>query len=381
MAKTLQLRRYTTSNLASITGASGELIVDTTLNTITVHNGSKAGGFYAANAITLQAAYNQVNAAYTQANSASLYGNGAFIQANSAYSSQNITGSYANSAFLVANTPPAIANSAALYANGAFVQANASFTQANSAYTQANSVYLPSTTRLDVTADGSVAFYFDQYTENNATLYVTAGETVAFNLNVTGHPFLIRVSSSNTLYNIGLTHVTTTGVITTDANAQGQITGTLYWKIPNVLADNTYVYQCQNHPGMVGNIVIGSPNQSNLAFAQANTAANTVPQNRQTTNYVLQLSDAGKHLYYETGSNVTIYIPTTANVAFANGNKIMVVSRTSSSANITLAPNTGVSLFAAGNTISGNHNVTTYGVATLMQVAANTWFIQGTGLL
>jgi hypothetical protein len=120
---------------------------------------------------------------------------------------------------------------------------------------------------------------------------------------------------------------------------------------------------------------------ANAAFLQANTAANTVPQNRQTTNYVLQLSDAGKHLYYETGSNVTIYIPTTDNVAFANGNKIMVVSRTSSSANITLAPNTGVSLFAAGNTISGNHNVTTYGVATLMQVAANTWFIQGTGLL
>jgi len=311
MAKTLQLRRYTTSNLASITGASGELIVDTTLNAITVHTGSKAGGFYAANAITLQAAFNQANAAFTQANSA----------------------------------------------------------------------YLPAATRLDVTNGGASAYLFDQYAGNNATLYVTAGETIAFNLNVTGHPFLIRISSSNTLYNIGLTHVTTTGVVTTNANAQGQVSGTLYWKVPSVLADNTYVYQCQVHAGMVGNIVIRSPNQSNLAFAQANTAANTVPQNRQTTNYVLQLSDAGKHLYYETGSNVTIYIPTTANVAFANGNKIMVVSRTSSAANITLSPNTGVSLFAAGNTISGNYNVTTYGVATLMQVAANTWFISGTGVV
>ena len=69
MSKTLQFRRYTTSNLASITGASGELIVDTTLNQITVHDGNKAGGWYAANAITLQTVWNTANAAANSANS------------------------------------------------------------------------------------------------------------------------------------------------------------------------------------------------------------------------------------------------------------------------------------------------------------------------
>ena len=69
MSKTLQFRRYTTSNLASITGASGELIVDTTLNQITVHDGSKAGGWYAANAITLQTVWNTANAAANAAGS------------------------------------------------------------------------------------------------------------------------------------------------------------------------------------------------------------------------------------------------------------------------------------------------------------------------
>jgi hypothetical protein len=68
MAKTLQFRRYTTSNLSSITGASGELIVDTTLNAITVHTGSNPGGFYTANAIVLQATSTQANSAYTRAN-------------------------------------------------------------------------------------------------------------------------------------------------------------------------------------------------------------------------------------------------------------------------------------------------------------------------
>jgi len=116
------------------------------------------------------------------------------------------------------------------------------------------------------------------------------------------------------------------------------------------------------------------------AFNQANTSAQTVPQNAQTTNYILQLSDAGKHIYYTQSSNTILYIPTTSNVAFSNGTTIMIVSRTSSSANVTVSPNTGVSMFLAGNTTSASRNVTTYGMATLIQVAANTWFINGTGV-
>ena len=116
------------------------------------------------------------------------------------------------------------------------------------------------------------------------------------------------------------------------------------------------------------------------AFTQANTSAQTVPQNAQTTNYTLQLSDAGKHIYYTQSSNTILYIPTTSNVAFSNGTTIMIVSRTSSSANVTVSPNTGVSMYLAGNTTSASRNVTTYGMATLIQVAANTWFINGTGV-
>jgi len=109
-------------------------------------------------------------------------------------------------------------------------------------------------------------------------------------------------------------------------------------------------------------------------------AAQTVPQNAQTTNYTLQLTDAGKHIYYTQSSNTTLYIPTTSNVVFSNGSTIMIISRTSLSANVTVFPNTGVSMYLAGNTISASRNVTTYGMATLIQVAANTWFISGTGI-
>ena len=107
----------------------------------------------------------------------------------------------------------------------------------------------------------------------------------------------------------------------------------------------------------------------------------TVPQNAKSVNYTLQLTDAGKYIYYTQSTSNTLYIPTTSNVAFSNGTTIMIVSRTSSSANVTISPNTGVSLYLAGNTTSASRNVNTYGVATLIQVEANTWFISGTGVV
>ena len=95
---------------------------------------------------------------------------------------------------------------------------------------------------------------------------------------------------------------------------------------------------------------------------------------------MLQPSDGGKHIYYTQSANVNLYIPNAGQATFSNGQTIMIVSQTTSSANITILPNTGVSLYLAGNTVSFSRNVTTYGMATLIKVAANTWFINGTGV-
>ena len=45
MAKLLKLRRGTTSQHSSFTGAEGEVTVDTDKETLVVHNGSSAAGF------------------------------------------------------------------------------------------------------------------------------------------------------------------------------------------------------------------------------------------------------------------------------------------------------------------------------------------------
>lgn len=131
-----------------------------------------------------------------------------------------------------------------------------SLTDTGAASLTVDKIYLPAMTMLIVTNSGATAYRFDQYgSSNNPTIYVISGTTVAFNLQASGHPFLIQ---DNTLSNIstGLTHVSTTGVVSTGSNAQGKDSGTLYWKIPASLGGVNYAYQCGDHAGMVGTITI-----------------------------------------------------------------------------------------------------------------------------
>jgi hypothetical protein len=121
--------------------------------------------------------------------------------------------------------------------------------------------------------------------------------------------------------------------------------------------------------------------KANSAFDQANNAATIIPQNAQNTDYTLISTDAGKHLYYTQSANVNLYIPWSSNASFSNGTTITIVSRTSSAANVTITPNVGVFLYLAGNTTSASRNLITYGVASLLQVEANTWMIYGNGVI
>jgi plastocyanin len=126
---------------------------------------------------------------------------------------------------------------------------------ASSSSLTVDKIYLPAITRLDVTNNGATAYRFDQYdVADDPTIYAISGTTIAFNLNVTGHPFLIQTSGGAN-YSTGLVHVSTTGTVSTGVSAQGQVTGTLYWKIPAGTTGN-YRYICSIHGSMVGVITI-----------------------------------------------------------------------------------------------------------------------------
>jgi len=116
-------------------------------------------------------------------------------------------------------------------------------------------IYMPAITMLTVSNSGASAYRFDQYgTTNNPTIYAINATTIAFKLTASGHPFLIQ-TPSGVNYNTGLIHVSTTGVVSTGASAQGKDSGTLYWKIPADISGG-YRYQCGNHVIMVGSLFI-----------------------------------------------------------------------------------------------------------------------------
>jgi len=95
-------------------------------------------------------------------------------------------------------------------------------------------------------------------------------------------------------------------------------------------------------------------------------------------NVTLALSDSGKHFYNTTASPQTITVPSFANVAFGNGTVISIANQSTSS--ISVALQSDVILYLAGNATSASRTITSYGVATLLKVNTNTWFINGSGV-
>ena len=136
----------------------------------------------------------------------------------------------------------------------------------------------------------------------------------------------------------------------------------------------------------VGASVITLTNHTNNAFNQANnayTAANTalnISQNLQISNYILQLTDRGKHIYSTiTVGTQVITIPNFATVAWPTGTVIDIVLNGTGKINV--ATSTSVNLYVANtSTLKGYANVYPQGWATLLYVSEDTWFIKGQGV-
>lgn len=117
-------------------------------------------------------------------------------------------------------------------------------------------IYMQAMVRLKVDNSGTIAYTFNShYSGNNPTLYAISGTTVAFDLDsIAGHPFELQDATLSAL-DENITHVSSSGTVSTGGSAQGMDSGTLYWTIPES-ANGTYVYQCQSHAAMYGTISV-----------------------------------------------------------------------------------------------------------------------------
>ena len=179
----------------------------------------------------------------------------------------------------------------------------------------------PATTALDVTVSGTIAYLFNNhYSGNNPTIIAISGTTIAFNLNVTGNPFLIR-TSSGVNYNTGLVHVAVDGTVSTGSNAQGKVTGTLYWRIPAAATGN-YQYKSSISAAMVGVITIQSSTSQTFAGTVTVQQLTEVTNTKSAATGVVDhdLSTGAIFFHSSIGANFTANftnVPTTTNRTLA----------------------------------------------------------------
>jgi plastocyanin len=247
-----------------------------------------------------------------------------------------------------------------------------------------NEIAYPATTRLEVTQASMAYLINNQYSGNNPTIYATAGTTIAFNLDVEGHPFLIKTALGSANYDTGLIHVATDGTVTTGSAAQGKISGTLYWQIPSSISGE-YAYQCQIHSGMLGAIIISSPSSSNIGVATGtslNTTGNVISHIDISTPtftsnaYYLVAGDDGKLLMLDNSTTAaTLYVPTDASANFTIGTQISLVQKGAIAGQITVTATTpGTTTI---NATPGKKLRAQWSSATLVKTAANTWLLMG----
>ena len=213
---------------------------------------------------------------------------------------------------------------------------------------------------------------------------ITAGGNVTSgNVSVTGNISANNLAlAGNITSSIGFT-----GASITINNAPGGIEGAeIQWALPspaNTVLTTSLVQDVfqngmrffeagGNSRGLymdLGNV----PNGSGTAVGYRD-----IPQVSFAANATIAATDAGRHYYSTSASNLTLTIANNTSVSWAVGTAITVVNR--GSGNITVARGTGVSLYLAGNSSTANRTVSTYGMATLINVEANVWMINGTGL-
>ena len=224
---------------------------------------------------------------------------------------------------------------------------------------------IPATTQLVLTTP-VFNYNLDQYSGDNPTIYVTAGETISFELNQSSsHPFAIRVSNGGSNYDTGLTHVDDDGTVSTGSGAQGKYSGKLFWKIPYSLAGNTYVYQCTVHSSMVGNIVIQSPigtsvlaglttssiaEGTNLYYTNARVLSNVA---LMSINVLADVDTTGLQTNYYLKWNGSQWVPSTVS-AVADTSNLSLLSNFANTANIANVVLT-LSNFTTSNLVEGNN--------------------------
>ena len=121
----------------------------------------------------------------------------------------------------------------------------------------------------------------------------------------------------------------------------------------------------------------GVASEGTTSTTSANVGYIGMPQNSKSTSYTLVAGDQGKHIYV-TAAGQTITVPSNETTAFPIGTTIAIIAGpTANPVSIAITSDT---MYLGGVGSTGTRTLAAYGMATLVKVAATTWFINGSGL-
>jgi len=379
--------------LSNITGAnvSGEVSFAATANAVALANVSGAGNIAS---INIDGAAGNV-----------LYGNGAFapvsattaqtvttaaqpnITSTGTLTSLTVTGALGVTTGVITGDGGGISNVVAGNISGTVN--NAVLAQEVSQSAQPNIGSVGTLTALNVN-DTIVSVGL---TANTGDITVTAGVFAGdggsisnvVGANVTGEVGFAAVANSVAIANVsGAGNIATVNL---DGNTANYLDGTGSWgPVTATTATTAGTVTTAAQPNITslgtlatldvtGNISGGNINANTNGFA---IGYKEIPPVVLSGNDTIALEDSGKHFRSTTAGNITLSIPTNATVAFPTGTAISIVEQ--AAGNILVNAISGVTLYHAGNSTAGNRVLSTYGVATLMKVDTDTWFISGTGV-
>lgn len=186
---------------------------------------------------------------------------------------------------------------------------------------------------------------------------------------------MVDTTTAQTLTNKTLTTPVISSISNTGTLTLPTSTDTLVGRATTDTLTNKTLTSPTISGGTINNAVIGGTTPAAGTFTTVTDSKGElrrVPQNAQTSAYVLVASDAGKHISITTGG-VTVN-----SGIFSTGDTITIFNNSSSSQTITQG--TSVTLRQVGTTNTGNRTLAGYGLCTLLCVASNTFVITGAGV-
>ena len=186
---------------------------------------------------------------------------------------------------------------------------------------------------------------------------------------------MVDTDSTQTMTNKTLTTPVISSISNTGTLTLPTSTDTLVGRATTDTLTNKTLTSPAISGGTIDNAVIGGTTAAAGTFTTVTDSKGElrrVPQNAQTSAYVLVASDAGKHISITTGG-VTVN-----SGIFSTGDTITIYNNSGS--NQTITQGTSVTIRQVGTANTGNRTLAQYGLCTLLCVASNTFVITGGGV-